>query len=205
MGAGHGIGIKRNSYHRRNRKANISMHSHSHGINVGDMGTDVPEYERPELIRAASAEAGDRFASIEQVCVAFLFKRAHSHSPLAVLQAIGYTYPWLSAECDRQYIERRRQVRVIKRAMTGGLTERQVYELNEPPRVEPDEPFSDTDYSAALCSLKFQATIYCPPFLKRDEIKARRFSDRYGEMNDRWWEWEREKRAMDKKTDFVWK
>lgn len=32
MGGGHGIGIKRNDYHRRNRKRNISMHSHSHGF-----------------------------------------------------------------------------------------------------------------------------------------------------------------------------
>lgn len=33
MGGGHGIGIKRNDYRRRNRKANVSTHCHKHGRN----------------------------------------------------------------------------------------------------------------------------------------------------------------------------
>jgi hypothetical protein len=62
MGSSHGIGVKRNDYHRRNRRRNISMHKHSHGTNVGEtqltrianMQIDVPKLDRNVLVREAS-------------------------------------------------------------------------------------------------------------------------------------------------------
>jgi hypothetical protein len=137
MGAGHGIGVKRNDYHRRNRRRNISMHKHSHGAQYPAIGIRVIKRETLEslLLRERNAKEHAAFHGRE------------------------------------------------------GLPS--------------EEPISDAEYSAALTSLKFQAVIYSPPFLSREEIRARRFSDAHGEMNDRWWEWEREKKAREEQ--FRWR
>lgn len=44
MGAGHGIGIKRDDFRRRNRKANISMHKHKHGLNKPNPNVRIIKY-----------------------------------------------------------------------------------------------------------------------------------------------------------------
>lgn len=61
-------GIKRNDYHRRNRKRHISTHSHSHGVMSGEtplkqianLVIDVPHYDREELIALAKTDFSKR-------------------------------------------------------------------------------------------------------------------------------------------------
>jgi hypothetical protein len=83
MGSTHGIGIKRNDYHRRNRKRNISMHSHKHGYQKPSKNNQLlPSVEviikrlpQAELVRKAQEShptwRGDGIA-IEEVCFRYV-------------------------------------------------------------------------------------------------------------------------------------
>lgn len=58
---------------------------------------------------------------------------------------------------------------------------------------------------ATQSTLKLARLLYCPPFLKRDEIRQRRFGGQ-PDMNDRWWEWEKEKgiQTREREDRFKW-
>src|SRR5205085_9696604 len=80
MANSHGIGVKRNDYHRRNRRRNISMHKHSHGYSVGDK--HLEKIANIEVM----VKVVDRNALIELVRRNYL--RLHSDArtmPVAVL------------------------------------------------------------------------------------------------------------------------
>lgn len=130
MGAGHGIGIKRNDYHRRNRKRNISMHKHSHGRNVGmgefersaNQPIEIPRLTHDALIRLAKRATktdhkNTSTSTLERICVNYL---RHRTWPIGgkldrslylllsqrVFDGIAEAYPWLANECHAQYAER---------------------------------------------------------------------------------------------------
>lgn len=132
-----------------------------------------------------------------------------------VFHAIAIAYPWLADEAERQLTKKRLltgKVRLVKRdefrrrqvAMCNQAQEEELSFRNQGDGLEPDDAFQALD--GALTSLKSPRLLYLPPFLKRDEIIARRFTEAHGEMNDRWWEWEAEKelKAPDREQRFRW-
>lgn len=129
-------GIVRNSHHRPNRKANKSMHKHSHGHNSGEVyRPDVPVFEFDDLCLAVrgwtqkNIEGFDETKfdkELERYCVNYLRhhhsdydlerkkrgvwaekKAAYWDATEKVFHAIAEAYPWLAAECDRQLMARR--------------------------------------------------------------------------------------------------
>jgi hypothetical protein len=98
-------------------------------------------------------------------------------------------------------------IRVIKRITFESLTLRQINERESAAfhgrdvallRLEEDDE-GITGHSTQS-SLKLARLLYSPPFLKRDEIRQRRFGGGL-DMNDRWWEWEEEKGIQSKEPE----
>lgn len=117
-----------------------------------------------------------------------------------ILKEIAETYPWLSDECERQLAHRRTVLsgtRVVKKAEWRSLSiqhfnEQQSRQRDEARRIEVYTDDEETlDFFRSLTSLDAARFLYLPPFLKRDEVRRRRFGGEIG-MNDRWWEWETE-------------
>jgi hypothetical protein len=156
MGSSHGIGVKRNDYHRRNRRRNISMHNTSRGNNVGVGHLEriantlvvIPQYERDELIKRASTWESNPRASVETACVNYL-RHATPYDELRkagrmglgldvgyfftlkkVHDAIAEAYPWLARECELQFLQKRDKVRLVKQRERSPLTALHVEEFN---------------------------------------------------------------------------
>lgn len=141
MGSSHGIGIKRNDYHRRNRRRNISMHKHSHGHGVeinaaaSPSALQIPNFSREGLIQRALANWKDHHdaeyrlsnkkTSVERKCFEYIRHRQTGLDQalsrlygaaylLAVRQfcdAVAGRYAWLRDECERYYNRKASQKR----------------------------------------------------------------------------------------------
>lgn len=150
-------GIKRNDYHRRNRKRPASMFCTSHGyqtsIRQGLTGElKVIEIDRESLERRAvrdwekhnpkhTYEADQLYV----ICIGYIRHRLSNYDRLAsglygepianlkqlVFTEIGKTYPWLADKCEAVLAAHltRPQVRIVKRPKT--LTALLIEEHNE--------------------------------------------------------------------------
>lgn len=113
-----------------------------------------------------------------------------------IYQLIADTYPWLAIDCGIR-IEEVKNLRVVKGrdriARTKSLSASHLEEMNEP-EYQPSGFIGEDDgtFPIPLTSLASDRLLYLPPFLKRTEIKQRRFGGGV-DMNDQWWEWEQEK------------
>jgi len=136
MGGSHGIGIKRNDYRRRNRKENISMHSHKHGYNkqteqiskhnLMPFEVEVVKLTQAELVKQAKAHWSDKpKARIEYICFTYVRHKLTNYDKIRktlkkenvssdrylyivqrICNAVAETYPQLARECDRYYKEK---------------------------------------------------------------------------------------------------
>jgi hypothetical protein len=120
MSSSHGIGVKRNDYHRRNRRRNISTHSTSAGINtessflrILNTSISVPAFDRDVLIDLAL----QHFAKKRDVDVSEL--RTHSKAKLCVTYLRHYHSPYESLLGSRKWKNHNHELylTVFKRVM----------------------------------------------------------------------------------------
>lgn len=106
----------------------------------------------------------------------------------------------------------RQGVRIVKRDVLESLLlkdinarEDAVFHLRDGPITYTEEDNDGIVGDSTQSSLRLSRLLFLPPFLKRDEIRRRRFSGELT-MNDRWWEWEDEqgKRTKDPEPRFRW-
>jgi hypothetical protein len=128
-----------------------------------------------------------------------------------VYSAIAETYEWLAPDCEIQ-IRSVKNLRVVKGrtriVKSKSLSALHVEEFNNPDSgYEPSGFIGEDDgtFAAPKTSLASDRLLYLPPFLKRDEIKKRRFGGQVW-MNDNWWEWEQEKemKVPEREQRFNW-
>lgn len=120
-----------------------------------------------------------------------------------ILKEIAETYPWLADECEHQ-LNHRRLIASRTRLVKKDEWKRQIVERFNQQHALPKtvtacavqvEAYTDNDetedFFRSLNSLDAARFLYLPPFLKRGEVRRRRFGGDVN-MNDRWWEWEEE-------------
>ena len=150
-------GIKRNDYHRRNRKRHISMYSHSHGYQTGirkSLHSDevsVTGVERSILERRAVRDWKKYNPSsqyepeqLDTICLGYIRHRLTNYDRLAtglygeavrqlktrLFRSIAAVYPWLAEKCETTLAHQltRPNIRVVKRRT---LTQLQIDEHND--------------------------------------------------------------------------
>jgi hypothetical protein len=216
-------GIKRNDYHRRNRKRPASMFCTSHGYQVGSRGVLNADGLRVTVIARHVLEhravrdwkkfnKGHQYepAQLETICLGYIRHRLTNYDRLstalygdAVVQLkrhlfaeIALAYPWLADKCQStlEHQLRRDSIRVIKRPKT--LTQLLVQEHNE---KEEAQYRNDSDAWHDEVSLSGSLSSLASSrllFLPPFLSRNEIRERRFGGqvwMNDNWWEWEQEK------------
>jgi hypothetical protein len=129
-----------------------------------------------------------------------LQRRTYGAAYLALIRAFADAvieeYEWLRDECE-SYCKRKASLkqhnifRIIKRP--DSLSAQQAADFNAKEEIKPEAPITEEEevprFFEQLGSLDQSRFMYLPPFLRPEEVKARRFGEN---PNDRWWEWEEE-------------
>ena len=220
MANSHGIGVKRNDHHRKNRKENKGHRWRGGGGNrgVGDleriasMNIKLPPLTRDELIEQAHAHSG--VMKLETAVVNYIRHHLTEYESLSkpnkllsakIFNAIALAYPWLADECAAQLAERTKTatldatgIRLVKRI--PGVTRIQVAELNERETAEFVGFADEREILGFLGEVdidedpwRIHTTLDPENFLYLPPfLKSDKVREhRFGDnASDRWWEWE---------------